>query len=249
MSSRPEGPIEAKPVVPLLDLLMRIRQDLRERAVGPFAYIGMPDAHWMTCFISGYAEGLGTLGVEEGTDELFISWYLELKGGLRREGGPVAFLNEFEGNDRLAILKYLDYVAEFRTLSPDALAAVPWYDPSPHPSTLTASWLPTRVPRSTLDLLLHVREKIGDVEGRLSMFIGDIRVSRMAGLIDGHRLSLGLAGLKDEEYPRFERWLQEHHHLPPGQSWPEPFLQACGGDDEQAIRRLLTLAADFRASP
>ncbi len=249
MSPHPATPVEVKAAVSLLDLLLRIRQDLRERTVGPFAYIGMPDAEWMTCFVHAYAEGLGALGVEEGTEALFGSWYREVKRAWPGQGWAPVYLDEFAGDHRLAILKFLDFVAEFRTLSPEALAAVPWYDDPPHPSTRTASWLPTRVPRPTLELLREVREKIGDVPGRLSMFIGDISVGRMAGFIDGYRLSLGLAGMKDEEFPRFEQWLQARGDVPPGQTWPRPFLDACQGDAERAIRRLLGRVADFRARP
>jgi hypothetical protein len=80
------------------------------------------------------------------------------------------------------------------------------------------------------------------------MFIGTIDVRRMAGFVDGYRLCLALAGARDEEYPRFERWLHEEKALPAGQEWPQPFLQTCQGDDEQAIHRLLGFAAEFRAA-
>ncbi|HLM45958.1 MAG TPA: hypothetical protein VK458_18960, partial [Myxococcaceae bacterium] len=78
-------------------------------------------------------------------------------------------------------------------------------------------------------------------------FIGPIEVKRMAGFIDGYRLCLALAGARDEEYTRFERWLQEDKGLPPGQDWTSPLLQACQGDAEQAIRQLLEYAVEFRA--
>jgi hypothetical protein len=99
-----------------------------------------------------------------------------------------------------------------------------------------------------LDMLLEIRREIGDVQGRLGMFIGDIDVKRMAGFIDGYRLCLALVGARDEEYPRFERWLQEEKGLPPGQEWTVPLLQAYQGDSEQAIRQLLEYAAEFRGA-
>lgn len=96
-------------------------------------------------------------------------------------------------------------------------------------------------------MLLEIRREVGDTQGRLSMFIGHLLVSRMAGLIDGHRLCLTLAGLRDEEYFRFERWLHEHKAVPPGQSWATSFLAAGQGDDEQAILQFLAAVAEFRA--
>jgi hypothetical protein len=78
------------------------------------------------------------------------------------------------------------------------------------------------------------------------MFIGDIKVQRMAGLIDGYRLCLELMGVRDEEYARFEQWLRQKKDLPPDQNWEQPMLRACHGDHEKAIRRLLDAAAEFR---
>lgn len=85
--------------------------------------------------------------------------------------------------------------------------------------------------------------------GRILMYIGEARVERMAGYIDGYRLCLSLAGLKDQEYARFEQWLQDTGRIPPGQSWEGSFLQATQGDHEAAIHRLLDCAAEFRALP
>ena len=121
-----------------------------------------------------------------------------------------------------------------------------WPFSEQHPAGQTPSWIPTRPPTLTLDMLLEIRQKIGATPGRLSMFIGHMLVSRMAGLIDGHRLCLTLAGFRDEEYFRFERWLQEEKGLPPGQDWSQPLLSACQGDAEQAIFRLLDFAVEFR---
>lgn len=238
--------LSAKPVVPLLDVLLRIRQDMRSREAGPYLHIGMPDAPWVSCFDGGYEGCLRYLGVEEGPDALFRDWLRDVRGALPGEGWPQAYLKLFEGDHRRAILHYLDFVAEFREQPPELLAAMDWPYGGAHPTIRTPSWVPTRPPTSTLDMLLEVRQRIGDTEGRLGMYIGDITVTRMAGLIAGHRLCLALAGLRDEEYFRFERWLHEHHAVPTGQSWTQSFFPACQGDDEKAIRRLLDAVAEFR---
>jgi hypothetical protein len=100
----------------------------------------------------------------------------------------------------------------------------------------------------TLDFLLEIRRVVGDVQGRLGMYIGDITVRRMAGLIAGYRLCLELAGARDEEYSRFEQWLSRERDIPPGQTWEQPLLRAFHGDHEQAIRRLLDYVTEFRSA-
>jgi hypothetical protein len=236
-----------KPAVPLLDVLLRIRQDMLSREAGPYLYIGMPDAQWVRCFVSGYERCLHFLSVEEGPDALFRDWLRDVRGALPGQGWPHAYLEMFGGDHRRAVLHYLDFVAEFRALSLQTLSAMDWpFAEEPHPASRLPSWVPTRPPTSTLDMLLEIRREIGDTPGRLGMFIGYISVSRMAGLIDGHRLCLTLAGSRDEEYFHFERWLHEHKAVPSGQSWPPFFLQSCGSDDEQAIRQFLAVVAEFR---
>jgi hypothetical protein len=237
-----------KPVVPLLEVLLRIRQDMEAREAGPYQYIGMPDVDWVNCFKNGYRECLRSLGVDEGPDVLFGTWLRDIKHAWPGEGWEAAYLREAGGDQTRALRKYLDYVAEFRTVSPAALASLPWSSPedaqlATRPPRLT----PTRKPSTTLDFLLEIRREIGDTEGRLGMFIGPITVRRMEGLIAGYRLCRGLVGARDEEYVRFERWLHEEKGLPAGQEWAQPFLAACQGEHEQAIRRLLGFVAEFRA--
>jgi hypothetical protein len=232
----------AKPVVRLNDVLLRIREDMRNRTSGPYLYIGMPDAGQLHCLIGGYGACLRAFGVDEGADELFGEWLFSIKKAFPGEGWERAYLKEFHGDHRRALLKYLDFVAEFRDLPAEALASIEWRPGGEHPSTRVPSLVPVRPPQPTLDMLLEVRQV-----GRLGMFIGDIEVKRMAGFIDGYRLCLALAGARDEEYARFERWLQEDKGLPPGQDWTSPLLQACQGDAEQAIRQLLEYAVEFRA--
>jgi hypothetical protein len=247
MSHQPVSHSEVKPAIPYLDVLLRIREDMRSRKRGPYLYIGMPDVDRVRCLGDGYGECLHSLGVKSGPDVLFRDWLRDVKKAWPCEGWDKAYLEEFHGDQDQALLKFLDFVAEFRALSPEALAALPWYYGGEHPATRVPSWIPVHPPRPTLDMLLEVRREIGDVPGRLGIFIGYIEVKRMAGFIDGYRLCLALVGARDEEYARFERWLQEEKALPPGQEWTLPLLQACQGDSEQAIRRLLEYAGEFRS--
>ncbi|HYO57081.1 hypothetical protein [Archangium sp.] len=243
MSSRPG----AKPIVPLQDVLLRIREDMRSRTSGPYLYIGMPDVGRVRCLIIGYAECLRAFGVEEGADDLFGEWLFCVKKAFPGQGWEQACLEEFHGDHQRALLKYLDFLAEFRALPAEALASIPWDFEAEHPSARVPSLTPVYPPQPMLDMLLEVRRVMGDVRRRLGLFIGDIDVKRMVGFIDGYRLCLALAGARDEEYPRFERWLQEGKGVPPGQDWTLPLLQACQGDAEQAIRRLLEYVVEFRS--
>ncbi|MDC0714643.1 hypothetical protein POL68_39710 [Stigmatella sp. ncwal1] len=182
--------------------------------------------------------------MDEGHDQLFFLWLCDMKKAWPAEGWAEAYLREFDGDHTRAVRKYLDYVAEFRSLSPEELAAMPMN--SEERSRLGR--LPTLRPNPpsvlTLDELLEIRRV-----GRILMYIGEATVERMAGYIDGYRLCLSLAGLKDEEYLRFERWLQDTGRVPPGHPWEDAFLQASHGDHEAAIHRLLDCAAEFRSLP
>ncbi len=248
MSQQPVSPSQVKPVIPYLDVLLRIREDMRSRKRGPYLYIGMTGVDRVRCFGCGYGECLDSLGIKSsGPDVLFGTWLHDVKKAWPGGGWEKAYLEEFQGDQDRALLKYLDLVAEFRALSPEALAAIPWHYKGEHPAAMVPSLIPVHPPRPTLDFLLEVRREIGDVLGRLGIFIGYIEVNRMAGLIDGYRLCLALAGARDEEYGRFERWLREEKGVPPGQDWTQPLLQSSQGDAEQAIRQLLAYAAEFRS--
>jgi hypothetical protein len=247
--TRPQGISSSeRQAVPLLDVLLRIRQDMQQRRVGPYLYVGMPDVDWVATFIGGYGACLHGMGVHEGSDEAFGEWLRDVKKAWPGEGWEVAYAREFGGDPERALRKYLDFVAEFRALSPEALASIPYYGEGAHPSSRKPSLRLTRPPPTTLDFLLEIRRRVGEVQGRLGMYLGDITLRRMAGLLAGYRLCLALAGVEDEEYTRFEQWLQRAKDVPPGQTWEEALLQTCGGDPERAIRQLLAYAAEFRAA-
>ncbi|AKI98855.1 Hypothetical protein AA314_00482 [Archangium gephyra] len=178
---------------------------------------------------------------------MFGEWLFSIKKAWPAQGWDSGYLEEFHGDHPRALLKYLDFVAEFRSLPPELLASIEWTGGGEHPSVRVPSLVPVHPPKPTLDMLLEVRQELGERQGRLFLFIGPIEVKRMAGFIEGYRLCLALAGARDEEYPRFERWLHEEKGVPPGQDWTLPFLEACQGDAERAIRRLLACAVEFRS--
>jgi hypothetical protein len=243
MSQQPRSPAARTPPT-LVEVLLQIRSDMRTRQSPPYLYLGTPNAGRVSCFTQGYTWCARHLGMDEGQDQLFFLWLHDVKKAWPAEGWAEAYLREFDGDHSRAVLKYLDYVAEFRSLSPEELAAMPMSSEERSRLGRAPALRPTHLSVPTLNELLEIRRV-----GRILMYIGEARVERMAGYIDGYRLCLSLAGLKDEEYPRFERWLQDTGRIPPGHAWEDAFLQAAHGDHEAAIHRLLDCAAEFRALP
>ncbi len=194
-------------------------------------------------FTDGYLDCSGDLGVGDREHSAFVGWMQEAGKTLPGQGWWSAFLQKFDSDERQVLRAFVDVAAEFRALSPAALASLTWrYGGSPHDPTTPRTLAETS--RAILDVLLEMRRV-----GRILMYIGDARVERMAGYIAGYRSCLSLAGLEDEEYLRFERWLQDTGRGPPGQAWEDTFLQDAHGDHEAAIHQFLDRAADFRALP
>jgi hypothetical protein len=233
----------ARRAVPLLDVLLRIRRETQHRPTGPYSYIGDGDVKDLDCFISGYLLGLEALGVEPGGDALFNEWLIRVKRAFPSEGWGAAYLREFGGDSARALRKYLDFVAEFRSLPPEVLATIAWRADEEHPSRRTASWTPTRTPASTLDLLLEIRGA-----GRPGLYIGDVEPGRLANLIRGYRRCLELAGIEDPEYGSFEHWLLATKDIHSTRGGEQALQKASGDDPEKAVRQFLDFAAEFRTS-
>jgi hypothetical protein len=243
MSQQPRSPAAKAPPT-LVEVLLQIRGDLRMHQTPPYLYMGIPNIRRLKGFTVGYWRCTCHLGMDEGQDQLFNLWLHDVKKAWPAEGWAEAYLREFDGDHTRAVRKYLDYVAEFRSLSPEQLAAMPLNTEERSRLGRPPAMRPTQPPVATLDELLEIRRV-----GRILMYIGEARVERMAGYIDGYRLCLSLAGLKDEEYLCFERWLQGTGRVPPGHTWEDALLQAAHGDYEAAIHRLLDCAAEFRTLP
>ncbi|ADO70760.1 uncharacterized protein STAUR_2968 [Stigmatella aurantiaca DW4/3-1] len=225
-----------------VDMLLQIRSDMRTRQSPPYLYLGIPNTGRVRCFTVGYWHCTYHLGMDEGQDHLFDLWLDKMKKAWPPEGWEEAYLRECDGDHTRAVRKYLDYVAEFRNVSPGELAVMPMSNEERSCLGQPPSLQSTHPSVPILDELMEIRRV-----GRILMYIGEARMERMAGYIDGYRLCLSLAGLKDQEYSLFERWLQDTGSVPPGHTWEDAFLQAAGGDHEAAIHRLLDCAAEFRA--
>ena len=242
--SQASWPAGAQVPLTRVELLLRIRQDMQARQSGPYIYIGDPDVDRVECFLIGYSCGAGALGFSPGQDGLFGDWLRDVKKAWPGEGWAAAYLRESGGDHVLALRKYVDFAAEFRGLSLEELAAIPWGIEERKLLGQAPSLQPTTSPVLALDEALEMRRV-----DRIGLYIGPARVERLAGYIDGYRLGLSLAGLKDEEYPRFEQWLRDSGRVPPGFTWEVALLQAAQGEHEPAIHRFLDSAAEFRALP
>jgi len=242
--SRPSPPAKATKVPPpLLDLVLQARSGTSRRALDLELFEGQPGVSRTVGFTVGYLDCSGDLGVGDREYNAFADWMQEAGKTLPGQGWWSAFLQKFDSDERQVFRAYVDAAAEFRALTPAVLASLTWrYGGSPPDPAAQRTLAETS--RAILDVLIEMRRV-----GRILMYIGDARVERMAGYIDGYRLCLSLAGLKDEEYVRFERWLQDTGRVSPGHTWEEAFLQAASGDHEAAIHRLLDCAAEFRALP
>jgi len=242
--SRPSPPAKAPRVPPpLLDLVLQARSGTSRHELEFELFEGQLGVSRTVGFTDGYLNCSGDLGVGDREHSAFVGWLQEAGKTLPGQGWWSAFLQKFDSDERQALRAFVDAATEFRALSPAALASLTWrYGGSPHDPAAPRTLAETS--RAILDVLLEMRRV-----GRILMYIGEARVERMAGYIDGYRLCLSLAGLKDQEYARFEQWLQDTGRIPPGQSWEGSFLQATQGDHEAAIHRLLDCAAEFRALP
>lgn len=238
-ASPPAGATKVPP--PLLDLILRSHAATSKRKLDTELFEGRPGIARTVGFTAGYLECLGDLGVGDREYSAFDSWMQETGKTLPGQGWWSAFLQKFNSDERQALSAYVAAATEFRSLAPAALASLTWrYGGSPPDPTAPRTLAATS--RAILDVLIEMRRV-----GRILMYIGEARVERMAGYIDGYRQCLSLAGLKDEEYLHFERWLQDTGRVPSGDTWEDAFLQAAHGDHEAAIHRLLDCAAEFRA--
>lgn len=242
--SQVQRPVADRLPLTRVELLLRIRQDMQARSSGPYLYIGLPNVERVESFLVGYSCAVGALGFEPGQDGLFMDWLRDVKKAWPGEGWAASYLREFDGDHTAALRRYVDFAAEFRGLSAAALATISWGAEERKRLGQPPSLQPTSSPVLTLDELLEIHRT-----GRIGLYIGYPHVERLAGYIDGYRLGLSLSGLQDEEYPRFDRWLQETGRATPGSTWEFPFLNASGGDHEAAIHRFLECAAAFRALP
>jgi hypothetical protein len=105
--------VASRPHVHLLDYLMRLRQ---EKTRGLLLDMGEINVVRMSAFINGYLSCEDANGIKDEEYCLFHKWLRDVKQELPTEGWDVKYLRDCDGDHERAILKFLDFVAEFVAL-------------------------------------------------------------------------------------------------------------------------------------
>jgi hypothetical protein len=96
-----------------LDLLLFLREQVRQGVILDM-FMGSTNAHALVAFIHGALEALAHNGLEDAEYFRFVEWLRDVKREFPGEGWATNYLKELGGDHRAAIIKFLDYVAEFR---------------------------------------------------------------------------------------------------------------------------------------
>jgi hypothetical protein len=199
-------------------------------------YIGEPHVLSMNGFILGFELCLSARGIIDRRHARFRGWLRDVEKGRPPDDWYVRNLQESGGDHLQAIRRLLDRVSEFHTLGePDVGGSG------------QAGWQPPSGSRgleveSTIDMLLHIREELS----RLPMYLGELNVLSLNGLILGFRICLSTKGNTDERYYRFREWLREVKREFPPEGWCAKYLRDCNGDHLGAIRKFLDRVAEYQ---
>jgi hypothetical protein len=98
----------------LLDALLELRAHYDDR-VGFLPFIVEPSMTRLVGFIDGYTASCIHGNRSEGRADSFFRWLRDVKNEFPPEGWDQKLLRDFQGNEREAIRKFLDFVAEFST--------------------------------------------------------------------------------------------------------------------------------------
>jgi len=200
-------------------------------------YIGEPHVLSMNGFILGYELCLSARGVADRRYSRFSKWQREVEKERPPREWQVKYLQD-SGTDHLqAIRKLLDRVAEFHGLGePDS------GDEGPEPGRPSSEPRGQRV-ESVIDILLRIRGE----RSRWPLYMGELNVLSLNGLILGFRICLSTKGNTDERYYRFREWMREVKREFPPEGWCAQYLRDCEEDHTRAIGRFLERVAEYHA--
>jgi hypothetical protein len=102
----------------ILKYLLRVRQDLQRGQLR--LHVREMDAQRFNTFVDGYNACMEFNGLADGQYGRFRDWLRDEKKEFPGEGWPVAYLRMSHGDPERAISRYLDFVAEFVDLFPQA---------------------------------------------------------------------------------------------------------------------------------
>lgn len=199
-------------------------------------YIGEPHVLSMNGFIQGYEFCLSMRGVADRRYSRFGDWLREVEQE-QPEEWRVRYLRDSGADHLQAIRKLLDRVAEFHALGEPKVQA------GDHEVEQPPSGPRGPEVESVIDMLLRIRRE----HGRLPMYLGELNVLSLNGLILGFRICLSTKGNTDDRYYRFREWLREVKREFPPEGWCAQYLRDCHGDHVQAIGKFLDRVAEYHA--
>lgn len=94
---------------------------------------------------------------------------------------------------------------------------------------------------SIVDALLEIRASF---DKSFIPYVGEARLERIVGFIDGYSAAHYLLDVPDERGDRFFLWLRDTRGEFPPEGWAEKFLRE-ERDDRRAIKRFLDLVYEF----
>jgi hypothetical protein len=214
--------------------------DLRAQARSgkPFhLLLGAQRFEEMVASIEGYWRCSWRNGLVEGGYGDFRTWLRDVRGELP-DGWTTSYLEICNGDHEKAMMRLLDFVAEYLKLHP-------------RPPVASSSESPSQPePERCVSVLDDWMAFLPDIQrGRpLWFFFGNETLPTLAAYVRGYLRCCERNGLVDTRWLAFSRWLAESKGLPP-ESWESRLLEDCGGAHPAAMRRLLDLAAEFAQSP
>lgn len=230
-ASEPSTPHDDSGTESIIETLLLMHREFGRVAM----YIGEPHVLSMNGFILGYELCLSARGVSDRRYTHFRQWLREVEKERSLEDWQVRYLQD-SGQDHLqAIRKLLDRVAEFHALGEPDVGGRDHEtgQPPAEPRGLGVE--------SVIDMLLRIREE----SSRLPMYMGELNVLSLSGLILGFRICLSTKGNTDDRYFRFREWLRGVKREFPPEGWCAQYLRDCKGDHPQAIRKFLDRVAEY----
>jgi hypothetical protein len=215
--------VSPSPYVSVLDELLHLRAEARRG--WPFhVQLGTRRFEEMVAYTDGYLRCAWRNGVDDSEYGAFRDWLSEVRGELP-EDWKRHYLEACGGDSERAMMRLLDFAAEFVALHPRA-----------PPSSLFPG--PERYV-SVLEELLYIRARVRS-GFPFWLALGTETLPTLLTLVRGYVRCAERHGLADSRWLAFSRWLAEARHLT-----PEALLSDASGDHLAAMTRLLGLVATY----
>jgi hypothetical protein len=224
--------------VPYVSVLEELRALRAEARCGlPFRFLlGTSRFEEMVAYMDGYLRCAWRNGVDDLAYGAFRDWLSDIKGEFS-EGWKQHYVAVCGGDHERAMMRLLDFVAEFLSLPQQSSVALP-----PGAQELPPALFPASEHYvSVLDELLYIRSRVQS-GFPLWLAIGTETLPTLLTLIHGYLRCAERHGLSDSRWLAFSHWLSEARNLP-SDSLAPALLRRSGGDHIEAMKHLLELVA------